>query len=140
MSTPFLRDYQPPFPSLTVEVHSDDAHTGPHPALVDTGSDATLIPVSILLQIGAAESTWAVLRTQLGDSRRVPRYLVSIQIGKNRLPGLYAVGDEVGAEIILGRDVLNKLPLFLDGPQHQTDVLDDTQANRLRARRAEPDA
>jgi len=33
------------------------------------------------------------------------------------------VGDEQGQEILLGRNVLNKLIVLLDGPGRQADVL-----------------
>jgi len=56
-------------------------------------------------------------------------------VGDVFLPGLYIIGDDTGDEIILGRDVLNKLPLFLDGPEQQTELLDDATLKRLRARR-----
>lgn len=45
------------------------------------------------------------------------------------------MADEVGDEIILGRDVLNKLPIFLDGVLQQMDVLDEAVAQRLRPKR-----
>ncbi len=37
-------------------------------------------------------------------------------IGGVTLPGTYVVGDEMGDEVILGRDVLNHLRITLDGP------------------------
>ncbi|MFQ5859514.1 MAG: hypothetical protein ACE5LU_28280 [Anaerolineae bacterium] len=39
------------------------------------------------------------------------------------LPGISAVGDDQGDEIILGRNVLNQLRLLLDGPANITEVL-----------------
>jgi hypothetical protein len=37
--------------------------------------------------------------------------------------------------VILGRNLLNMLPLFLDGPQQQTHLVDDATLRRLRGRR-----
>ena len=37
----------------------------------------------------------------------------------------------------MSRNILNKLPLFLDGPNEQTEVLDDASVKRLRERREE---
>lgn len=48
------------------------------------------------------------------------------------LPGVLVAGDENATEVILGRNVLNLLPIFLDGPQRQTHVLSDAQTRRLR--------
>jgi len=57
---------------------------------------------------------WA--RGKWGGRRRVNLFLVDVHIGESVLPHVQVVGDEVGDEIILGRDVLNKLKLLLDGP------------------------
>lgn len=32
------------------------------------------------------------------------------------LPGIFVVGDERSNEIVIGRNVLNQLRIFLDGP------------------------
>jgi hypothetical protein len=34
-------------------------------------------------------------------------YLIDLQIGELDLPGVYMVGDELGDEVVLGRNVLN---------------------------------
>jgi hypothetical protein len=47
---------------------------------------------------------------------------VDIEINGDTLPNLEVVGDELTEEIILGRDVLNKLKLLLDGPREQVEV------------------
>jgi len=70
-----------------------------------------------------------------GDAHPVAFFLVELQIQDARLPGVQVAGDEASREIILGRNVLNNLPLFLDGPQRQTDVLDDAATRWLRDRR-----
>ena len=49
--------------------------------------------------------------------------MVDLQITPNvTLPGIYVVGDDEGNEIILGRNVLNKLYLILDGLKQTTQV------------------
>ncbi|MEK7277807.1 MAG: hypothetical protein AAB427_10695, partial [Chloroflexota bacterium] len=62
-------------------------------------------------------------------------FAVELEVQDLRLPGVQVAGDATGHEIIVGRNILNKLPLFLDGPEGQTEVLDDAAAKRLRARR-----
>jgi hypothetical protein len=42
------------------------------------------------------------------------------------------VADEVGDDIILGRDFLNRFALFLDGPLRQLTVPDTATIRRLR--------
>jgi predicted aspartyl protease len=135
MSTPYDRSYRPPFPALIVRLHSEDEWLGPFQALVDTGSDATLVPTHLLHEIGAAEGDLATIRSHFGETQPVQLYLVGFEFDNLLTPGIYVVADDKGDEIILGRDVLNKLPLFLDGPERLTDMLDDATVNRLRSRR-----
>ncbi|MEW5987129.1 MAG: retroviral-like aspartic protease family protein [Chloroflexota bacterium] len=135
MRVPYDQTYRPPFPALTIVLHSDDERLGPLPALLDSGADVSLIPTGLLEQINAAEGGEAYLRSHFGERQVVPLYLVSIQVSDQQLPALYVVGDDTGNEIILGRDVLNKLPLFLDGPQQHCTVLDEATVKRWRARR-----
>jgi hypothetical protein len=40
------------------------------------------------------------------------------------LPGIEVVGDDLGNEILLGRDVLNRLRLLLDGPAEMSKLMD----------------
>ena len=51
------------------------------------------------------------------------------------IPGVRVIASATEEFTLLGRDVLNKLPLFLDGPQQQAEVLNDATVNRLRAQR-----
>ena len=135
MSTPYATGHRLPFPALQVSLHGEIEHLGPVTALLDTGADVTLVPVALLEQIGASEGALVTLRTHFGQVHHAQQYLISLQANGLVLPGVYVVGDEHGADILLGRDVLNKLVLGLDGPQHQTDLLDAAAIQRLRARR-----
>jgi len=130
---PYNTDHAPPMPvcQATFSVET----TGRRltlPAVVDTGADATLIPLDYLRQLGARRVFESGLRSQWGERRAVFLYLVDVQVGDIALPGLYAVGDDVGQEVVLGRDVLNRLRLLLDGPAQVTQFLDDTTPRRIR--------
>jgi len=135
MSTPYDSTYRPPFPVLAVVLRSEDGTVGPLAALLDSGADATVVPSHLLEEIAALEGEQATLRSHFGDTRLVQTYLANIEVDGHVLPGVYVVGDDEGDEIILGRDILNKLPLFLDGSQQQTQILDEEMTNRLRSRR-----
>ncbi len=84
-------------------------------AIIDTGADATIVPVRYLRQIAARRSFEATIRSQWGERRRVYLYLVDLQLETLTLPGIYVVGDDQGDEVVLGRDVLNRLRVLLDG-------------------------
>ncbi|MCZ7672315.1 MAG: hypothetical protein M5U34_36940 [Chloroflexi bacterium] len=49
-------------------------------------------------------------------------YLIDVQIGEITLPGIEVVGDELSTEIVLGRDVLNRLRVLLDGVDEVTTI------------------
>lgn len=136
MPTPYNRRYRPPFPTLQVILRTDQAQSDIHAALIDSGADGTLVPINLLEGLGAPESGDVILATHFGDTQRLARYLVDVQVENVFVPGIYVMADANGNEIILGRDVLNKIALFLDGPTQQTEVLDDATTSRLRARRA----
>jgi len=57
-----------------------------------------------------------------GETART--YLVDVEIGGLTLPGIEVIGDDVADQILIGRDVLNKLRLLLDGPRQKTELLD----------------
>lgn len=120
---PYLRSYDPALPicelRLAVPATGRSVTTQ---AIIDTGADATLVPVVLLDQIGARRVFGTGLRSQWGERRRVFLYLADVHIGQVLLPGMYVVGDEIGQETILGRNVLNRLRLLLDGPAALTRV------------------
>ncbi len=136
MSMVYHRGYQPPFPQLDVIFRFEEERVGPISALLDSGADVTMVPEPLLEQIGAWTGESAFIRSQFGELQPVRLYLVTVQVENRVLPGIYVVGHTTSDEIILGRDVLNKLPLFLDGPEQQTELLTDAAVQRLCARRA----
>lgn len=135
MSQPYNSTYRPPFPQLTVELDNGEDRLGPFSALVDTGADVTFVPTHLLEEISALESVQAKVRSHFGEVQSVQLYLIGFRVDSIALAGFYVVGDDAGDTIILGRDVLNKLPLFLDGPEKQTTILDETVVQRLRKRK-----
>jgi len=51
-------------------------------------------------------------------------YLVDAQIGSLTVTEIEVVGDELSDEVVIGRDVLNRLRLLLDGPDEVTEVFE----------------
>jgi predicted aspartyl protease len=136
MKQTYNSDYHPPSPALDVRLYSavTDQFNGPFSAILDTGSDATLVPLSCLRAIGAEETSPGWMIGITGDRQSVALYFVDIYLGQLAFPGIRVIGDKNAQEIILGRDVLNKLSLFLDGPQQQTLLPDAAMVRRLRSR------
>ncbi|MEJ2557908.1 MAG: hypothetical protein P8186_17110 [Anaerolineae bacterium] len=99
---------------------------GPLSVLVDTGSDATFVPVEHLSRINAVETVEMWARSYWGERRHVLLYLVDIRVGHLMLPGIEVVSDDLGNDILLGRDVLNRLRVLLDGPAEMSKLMDES--------------
>jgi predicted aspartyl protease len=110
---------------------------GPFTALIDTGADISLMPKSILLMLGAPSMYEAQLRSPWGELHSVMVYLADVVIDQQRFPGIAVAADENDTEIILGRNILNKLSVLLDGPEQIAQMLSDVSLQRLRTARPE---
>ena len=91
-------------------------------AIIDTGADATIVPTHMLRRIGARRVFETGLRSQWGERRSVFLYLVDLEINGVTLPAVYVAGDEIGSEVVLCRNALDKLVVTLDGPAKLTRV------------------
>lgn len=88
-------------------------------AIVDTGADATMLPIDALGAAGALFLQSRRLSGVMGQSQQVDTYLTTIQIGPPTVHGIHAVAVPVGGEAIIGRDVLNELEIKLNGPAQE---------------------
>jgi predicted aspartyl protease len=124
---PFKYDpaFTPPIPRIPVIVTpvESSVQSAALSGLVDTGADATLIPRAQLQAIKAREIYRARLRSHWGEARTVSVYLVDLQVAGHNLPGIEVIADDLMEDVLLGRNVLNRLILLLDGPAGQADVL-----------------
>jgi len=94
MSFDYDSTYDPAAPFVEIEVDGYHESLGKRTlwAMVDSGADATMIPLRVLKAIGASykESLW--MRGTAGGRIEVDLYLVSICIGSNFIRGLHVVG------------------------------------------------
>jgi predicted aspartyl protease len=103
---------------------------GPMSAIVDTAADGTLVPTDVLARFQLVESDRTWIRSQWGEYRSALVYVLDLHIGSLLLPAVRIVEDDRGKEIILGRDVLNKLRILLDGPGEMTELLEKPKHRR----------
>jgi hypothetical protein len=131
---PYNRQYRPPIPVLAIRLYSSSSNlfSGEVSALVDTGSDASLVPLAQLIELQAEETAPGWLVTITGERKPVSLYFVDFYVGDIAFSGIRVIADPDSEDVILGRDVLNKLPIFLDGPEATLTVPDDRITNRLR--------
>lgn len=95
----------PPQPTVKVVVASSQSGRATRSlvAIVDTGADATLIPLKELKSLAAlvGDSRW--IRNLWGERQACKTFIVEVQIEELVLPGIEVLGYP-GDEVILGRD------------------------------------
>lgn len=112
--------YEPPAPVLSVRISGPSGSDAVLlPMLVDTGADCTLVPPHVVSAL-SLPSTGVVSVTGLGGAKvRATVHAATLELGAaSVLCEVMALADEP----ILGRDVLNRLVLELDGPALQISV------------------
>ena len=94
-------------------------------ALVDSGADATILPISNLTQAKVEQIGRARMRWGPHLSGNYDVYLATIQIGPHTIFGVRVLADAQDSEAILGRDVLNQLKIILNGPAQVVEIPTD---------------
>lgn len=110
--------YAPPAPVIEIEIDGYNRLLGKVSvsAMVDSGADASMIPIGFLKAVDATYKETLWMRSVTGDRTKVDLYLVAVQIGTYLIPGLHVVAAPEDAEAVIGRDILNQLVITLDGP------------------------
>jgi predicted aspartyl protease len=111
--------FNPPAPLARVTVRTRDRANSVSdvPMLIDSGSDTTLIPRSCADRLGLrGETQEGVLLVGFdGSESRAEVVDVEVRFLRRTFRGEFPIiDDEVG---ILGRNVLNRLSIVLDGPR-----------------------
>lgn len=137
MKAKYNADYFPPVPAIPILFGRDGEKPwlGPLDAILDTGADATILPQEIAHQLHSVPLGKGTLESQWGHIQPITIYSIDIEIADQILRGVIVAGDPASDEIVLGRNVLNKLALLLDGPKLYSEVLDNAIIKRLRERR-----
>lgn len=119
----YSKSFSPGAPVLPVRLVSLSAQS--HLALIDTGADGTFVPIDFLIELDAPILYMTNVRAHFSEKlQRASVYQVDmIFFDSIHLPAVEVVGDEWGDRIILGRNVLNKLNLNLNGPAQTVTVV-----------------
>ncbi|MFN8490646.1 MAG: hypothetical protein U0350_23855 [Caldilineaceae bacterium] len=107
--------YNPAMPTVELEIGLARGRVRVTlPAIIDSGADATMVPLRYLRQIRALPIERKQLRGILGATRPVQMYNIFVQLGEY---GLFTrvAGSESNDEPIVGRDVLNQFIVTLNG-------------------------
>lgn len=117
-----------PLPIVTLNLIDDitQANTLLLTALIDTGADGTLVPYQILQKAGFRPNRQRrrLFSVQTGQPpETVLGYSVTIQIGDIQLSEVDVYGSRTVNEVILGRNVLNRMVFTYDGPAQLFELL-----------------
>lgn len=118
---PFDPSFDPPAPVLPVRIGGIDDHD---PAamlrmLVDTGADCTLIPVKIARSLRLPVVDRTEIQGVGSKSQAANVHAARIRLGSLRvLARVVALGEEC----LIGRDILNRVVMQLDGPNETLQV------------------
>lgn len=112
------RRFDPPAPvvQVTVKHMVQPRHRVTTAALLDTGSDVTAIPASLVQRLQLIPFSRLQLEDVSGETRTVLTYAVHLTIAELTLPRLEVIQTGLD-QVILGRDVLNHLYVLLRGPE-----------------------
>jgi predicted aspartyl protease len=124
MNRPYSAEFYPPMPIMQVRfgLAESGLYTEEMVGIVDTGADSTIVPLELLDAIEAAIEIQMPVRGQWGATHLVNLYAVEAIVEGLVLPGILVIGDDQGHEVVLGRNVLNRLRLILDGLKLQTEI------------------
>ncbi len=114
----------PPAPFLPVRLASlaDHSESITVQAKLDTGADLTVIPTVLIERLHLMPA--GEIEVEGYDSRRatIRAYDVNLQVDQLSMVGLLVIGFAEDY-VLLGRDVLNRLRVLLDGPALTTEIL-----------------
>ena len=107
--------YSPSMPMVDMTIKAVKEQDGIElRTLVDSGADSTMIPLRHLIEVGADKTGNNSIRGVAGGRLYIELYFVYLQIGRQTFP-VEVVGHPESDETILGRDILNRMTVTLDG-------------------------
>lgn len=113
--------FSPPAPLARVALRDPESSATALdvPMLLDTGADVTLVPKSVVDQLGVAHSSEEGYELVGFDGSRSFAQVIRLDLVlmKKTFKGRFLLVDQEWG--LLGRDILNHLPLLFDGPRLQ---------------------
>jgi predicted aspartyl protease len=123
--TAYNKDFDPPAPFVTIQVSPVSHNTNtssPIDCLLDTGADLSLIPQRLVSELSLAPAASIIVEGFDGERQELPLFAVDIVIENTRIAGLEVTAYPT-THAILGRDILNRFRLLLDGPAQSLEFL-----------------
>jgi predicted aspartyl protease len=120
----YAAQLQPPAPfvNVTLRCHDTERQISNLPALLDTAADRTVLPRQLIEALGLVEDGRVLFQGFAGEVVELPIFLVEAQVHDLQPLLVRAALGEREPYILLGRDLLNRLWIQLDGPQGILDL------------------
>ena len=119
--------YEPPAPvvNLTVQPYSRwDSHQEVV-AQLDTAADISVIPQAVVDALALPRYGRVLAEGYNGDTAVLTTYLASVELGGYQLSPVEVVAME-RETVLLGRDIVNRLCILLDGPALAFEIFTST--------------
>lgn len=112
--------FSPAAPVVKVTLHNEETNRSLSDVLMqlDTGADISLIPQSTATELNLPIVDRQIsLITFDGTESSYSLFQVKLQLDRYTFRGIYSVVEQDYG--IIGRDILNLLPILFDGPQQE---------------------
>ena len=121
----YNRQVSPPAPFVHVTVSEPDqrASVDNIPAQVDTAADMTVLPQSLVDTLGLVQLDRVPATGFGGHVSFVPSYIVRVEIRGLSSAVVKVLASRDEPYVLLGRDVLNRHRMVLDGPRLTLEML-----------------
>jgi len=110
--------FEPPAPLANVTLRNPNTQStwSNVPMLIDSGADVTLVPQDVLTRLGLAVNSKTRYELAGFDGNRSLASVVRLELVfcRRTFRGQFLIIDQPWG--ILGRNILNAVPLLLDGP------------------------
>jgi hypothetical protein len=116
----YNRQVSPPAPFVYVTVarpHEPDTAISNLPAQLDTAADFSAIPAGLVERLQLVQLDDAPIAGFGGHVTLAPIYLVELGVQPFGAEIVRVLADREEPFVLLGRDVLNRYKILLDGPQ-----------------------
>ena len=121
MST-YSSDFLPPAPTLEVVIcNAQTGATATVLAKLDTGADGSVIPATLVEQLGLIPFDRLVSIAFDGSAEEQLSYLVDLSFAERTFTDLEVIAAPL-AYVLVGRDILNQVVTILNGPDQLLDI------------------
>lgn len=123
-SYPYDGSRNPPFPVVELTISRPDG-VGPVESvrlLADSGADQTLLPDGIAQRLGLVPEDTVAVGGFSGSWVYLDEYEAHLSLGGLPAVSVRVLGGSPGFHSVVGRDVLNRFKIILDGPNQTLEI------------------